>query len=249
MEAARHFSRGEMDRCECGWSHDRTRGMFRKVDPRITHNSWVMGPDLQDLKRPEKCLRLEKKTFTESSIQKWQNQINKCFIKLLYKYSYTWVGPSTRVQLIKWLRQCLWNGTWRQFNPSDRRRGWGYRNQCSGPRSRYRFKMVTCECPMTRQGSTEKYGLPGHTSPVGTCLTIVAVSVTSHWGRRAIASMWVMVPGARNSGEGHRPLSSHDKETTQKRHEIGLPRSCIYNNKKTLEYGGEGGRTYLCATH
>lgn len=77
--------------------------------------------------------------------------------------------------------------------------------------------MVKTESPMAGQGSPEKYGLPGQTSPVGTCLTIVGVCTTSHGGRRKVASMWVMILGARNSGEGHRPLSSHDKGTTQKR--------------------------------
>lgn len=42
--------------------------------------------------------------------------------------------------------------------------------------------MVKCDSPMTGRGSTEKYGLPGQTSPLGTCLTIMAVSMTSHWG-------------------------------------------------------------------
>lgn len=77
--------------------------------------------------------------------------------------------------------------------------------------------MVKTESPMAGQGSLEKYGLPGQTSPVGTCLTIMGVSMTSHGERQEVASMWVMILGARNSGEGHRPPSSHDKGTTQKR--------------------------------
>lgn len=99
--------------------------------------------------------------------------------------------------------------------------------------------------PGMGQGRAEKDS-PGQTSPVGTCLTVGFVSVTSQ-GELHQHGWWFQWPGP--IWDGHRPLSSHDKGATQKRHKIGLPLASIYDGKMTLEHRGEGERARLGSKH